>query len=104
VAKRYVKGYKETLYFGGFCLCVRALERGGGANEEGTVQKESSKIDSTVAGWRRVGGDYKLLYIADSRQGTTRQGPPRPTREVEPSRAPGFGIWGRSVVQRDDPE
>jgi hypothetical protein len=30
-----------------------------------TMQKERSKIDSTAAGWWRV-GDYEYLYIADS--------------------------------------
>jgi hypothetical protein len=36
------------------CVCVREREK---ANEEGTVQKERSKIDSTV------GGDCEYLYI-----------------------------------------
>jgi hypothetical protein len=36
------------------CVCVREREK---ANEEGTVQKERSKIDSIV------GGDCGYLYV-----------------------------------------
>lgn len=45
------------------------------ANEEGTVSKERSKIDVTVAG-RKVEEDSEYLYIVDSCQGTARQGAP----------------------------
>jgi hypothetical protein len=69
MARRGVEGVEETLGFEGH----RARER---RDEERTVWKDRSKMDSMAAESWRMGGDCEYLYSSDGHQGSSRQGPP----------------------------